>query len=503
MSGDEADPSSISELVRRAAGAKPDRIALIDGDKQLRWAELDQQVTAAALALGAAGLGDGDRVALQLGTSIDFVLLYVGANRAGLISVPVNPAYTLPELSHVLTDCGAELLVTSSPAGLEASAREIVVAGEQVPDGRRTVRDLLASAPAGDDPRRDRSGEDTAVLLYTSGTSGQPRGAMLSARALIANLTQVAAIEPPMVTPDDVVFVPLPLFHVFGLNAGLGAALYVGATTVLADRFDAGSTLATMASRGVTVVVGAPTMFALWAAHPDLATGFAGVRYALSGSAPLPAELVSRYASRGITLHEGYGLTEAAPAVTLNTSGKGGSIGRSLPGVEVQLRDQDGEPVDDEDEDPGQLFVRGPNLFSGYWPRGEGGADEQGWFGTGDIAVRDDDGDLYLVGRSSELVLVNGFNVYPAEVEAVLAAHPDVAEVAVVGTDDPDTGEAIVAYVVPAAGAHLDLDELVATASRSLAKFKLPRQIEVVRALPHTVTGKVMKWRLRAQSTGA
>ncbi len=192
MSG-EADPSSISELVRRAAGAKPDGIALIDGDKQLRWAELDQQATAAALALGAAGLGDGDRVALQLGTSIDFVLLYVGANRAGLISVPVNPAYTLPELSHVLVDCGAELLVTSSPAGLEASAREVVVAGEQAPDGRRTVRDLLASAPAGDDPRRDRSGEDTAVLLYTSGTSGQPRGAMLSARALIANLTQVTA----------------------------------------------------------------------------------------------------------------------------------------------------------------------------------------------------------------------------------------------------------------------------------------------------------------------
>jgi long-chain acyl-CoA synthetase len=502
VSGDLADPSSISELVRRAARSKSDGIALVDGDRRLSWAELDRQVTTAALALSAAGLGDGDRVALQLGTSIDFVVLYVGANRAGLITVPVNPAYTLPELRHVLADCGAELLVTSSPAALDASAREIVVAGERAPDGHRTVRDLLASVPAGDDPHHDRSGEDTAVLLYTSGTSGQPRGAMLSARALIANLAQVAAVEPPMVTADDVVFVPLPLFHVFGLNAGLGAALYVGATTVLADRFDAGSTLAAMAAQHVTVVVGAPTMFALWAAHPDLATGFAGVRYALSGSAPLPAVLVRQYAARGITLHEGYGLTEAAPAVTLNTSGKGGSIGRSLPGVEVQLRDQDGEPVDDED-DPGQLFVRGPNLFSGYWPRGEGGADEQGWFGTGDIAVRDDDGDLYLVGRSSELVLVNGFNVYPAEVEAVLAAHPDVAEVAVMGTDDPDTGEAIVAYVVPAAGAHLDPDELVATASRSLAKFKLPRRVEVVRTLPHTVTGKVMKWRLRAESKGA
>src|SRR5262249_54111710 len=155
--------------------------------------------------------------------------------------------------------------------------------------------------------------------------------------------------------------------------------------------------------------------------RPELATGFADVRYGLSGSAPLPAALAARYASLGITLHEGYGLTETAPAVTLNRTGKAGSIGRPLPGVEVELRDQDGSPIED-DDDPGELFVRGPNLFSGYWPDGAGGPDPDGWFGTGDIAVRDDDGDLTLVGRSSELVLVNGFNVYPAEGESVRGA---------------------------------------------------------------------------------
>ena len=225
------------------------------------------------------------------------------------------------------------------------------------------------------------------------------------------------------------------------------------------------------------------------------------MRYALSGSAPLPAELVAQYAARGITLYEGYGLTEAAPGVTLNTSGKGGSIGRPLPGVEVELRDQDGEPVDEDEDDPGQLFVRGPNLFSGYWPLGEDGPDADGWFGSGDIAMRDDDGDLRLVGRSSELVLVNGFNVYPAEVEAVIGAYPGVAEVAVVGADDAITGEAVVAYVVAAPGAHIDVDDLVAVASRSLARFKLPRQVEVVDALPHTATGKVMKWQLGGESS--
>jgi long-chain acyl-CoA synthetase len=483
--GTEAVPTSVSDLVRRAARATPDRLALVDGTTRLTWAELDARVSAAAVALRAAGLDDGDRLALQLGTGVDFVLLYLGAGRAGLVVVPVNPAYTLPELTHVLNDSGARVLVADET---EATA----------PPPRTTAAELLGGAPTGADPRRDRTGADVAVLLYTSGTSGRPKGAMLTTRALLANLAQVAALDPPMMTSSDVAFVPLPLFHVFGLNAGLGVALHAGAATVLADRFDPVESLATMAAERATVVIGAPGMFTQWA-RLDLGPAFGTVRYALSGSAPLPAPLVKEYASRGIVLYEGYGLTEAAPAVTLNRSGKGGSIGAPLPGVDVELRDQDGSPID-EDDDPGGLFVRGPNLFSGYWPDGSGGPDAEGWFDSGDIAVRDDDGDLILVGRSSELVLVNGFNVYPAEVESVLGAQPGVAEVAVVGAEDPHTGEAVVAYVVPAAGASVDPDRLLAAASGSLAKFKLPREVSVVPALPHTATGKVMKWRLRGES---
>jgi long-chain acyl-CoA synthetase len=467
----------LSDVLRRAAAARPEKTALVDAADRLTYAELDRRVTSAALALLAAGRSPGDRIALQLGSGIDFAVLYLGVLRAGLVAVPVNPAYTEPEVAHLLADCGAAVHLTAE-------------AGRQ----------LLADAPTGADPHRDRGAEELAVLLYTSGTSGRSRGAMLTARALLANLDQIAAVDPPLITGDDILFVPLPLSHIFGLNAGLGVALRVGATAVLADRFDAGGTLETMAREGVTALLGVPGQYAAWLAHPDRAAGFASVRFAMSGSATLARGVVDGFAAAGVTVHDGYGLTEAAPVVAITAVGADrdhpprGSVGRPLPGVEVQLRDADGSEVDE--CDPGRLFVRGANLFSGYWPDGAGGPDDDGWFGTGDIALADQDDNLHLVGRSAELVVVNGFNVYPAEVEAVLAAHPGVAEVAVVGVPDERTGEAVRAYVVPAAGTSLDPAALLAVAARSLARFKLPSVLEVVDRLPHTVTGKIMKWQL-------
>jgi long-chain acyl-CoA synthetase len=226
----------------------------------------------------------------------------------------------------------------------------------------------------------------------------------------------------------------------------------------------------------------------------------------MSGSATLGRGVVDGFAAAGVTVYDGYGLTEAAPVVTINALGPGrdhptaGSIGLPLPGIEVELRDGDDEVVDE--GDPGRVFVRGANLFSGYWPDGRDGPDEDGWFGTGDIALADESGQLHLVGRSAELVIVNGFNVYPAEVEAVFAAHEGVAEVAVVGVPDPDTGEAVHAFVVAATGVTLQADELLAAAARSLARFKLPKVVEIVPALPHTVTGK-MKWQLDRDGSGA
>ena len=483
-----ADPRlGLSDLLRRQARRDPAGIAVVDGGggsdpaagpRRCTWAALDAAVSRAAASLIASGAEAGDRIALQLPTGLEFVAMYLAVLRAGLVAVPVNPAYTAAEVGFICSDSGATRLF--GPADAEA---------------------LLASAPAAEDPHRDRGGEQISALLYTSGTSGRPKGAMLSARALLANVDQAAAVDPPLLAAGDVYYVPLPLTHIFGLNAGLGMALRVGATLVLADRFDPVASLETIRAERATVVVGVPGQYAQWLRQDGVAAAFADVRFAMSGSATLARAVIDGFAEFGVVLHDGYGLTEAAPVVTMNAIGdrsrpRPGSIGRPLPGVEVQLRDRDGDVVGPDDDDPGRIFVRGANLFSGYWPDGREGPDADGWFGTGDIAVYDDDGELHLVGRSADLVIVNGFNVYPAEVEAVLAAQPGVAEVAVVGVPDEQSGEAVVAYVVPARDAELDPDALLAAAAGRLARFKLPRTVEVVPALPHTVTGKIMKWQL-------
>lgn len=469
------EAAGISDLLRTCAARRPDSPAVADDrNPDLTWAELDAAVTRTANALLAAGTSGGDRVTIQLRTGTEFVLVYLGALRAGLVAVPINPAYPPSEADQIRLDCAAALHI-----------------------GPAEVRGLLDAPAAGEDPRADRCGEEIAVLLYTSGTGGRPKGAMLSARALLTNLDQLAAVEPPMLTAEDVLYLPLPLSHVFGLNAGLGMALHTGAALVLADRFDPAESLATMARRGVTAVVGVPGQYAQWLRSPGLDAGFGSVRFAMSGSTTLARALVDGFAEHGVALHDGYGLTEAAPVVTVNATGGGhrpGSIGHPLPGIDVQLRDADGDEVDL--GDPGRITIRGANLFSGYWPDGRDGPDADGWFGTGDIAVADADGALQLVGRSTELVIVNGFNVYPAEVEAVLARLPGVAEVAVIGVPDERTGEAVVAFVTPVRGARLDGEQLRGAVADRLARFKVPSRVDVVDALPHTVTGKIMRWQL-------
>jgi long-chain acyl-CoA synthetase len=507
--GDNEVVRNVADLVRRAAERDPDHPALVTEAARIGWAELDASVNRAATALTGLGLRPGDRLAIQLGNTPDFPAVYFGALRAGLAAVPTNTAYTQRELRQLLADSGARALVTSSVATIEAAGaltaaddglRHVVVAAPSGPDGTLPLPALLAAAGA-DPVEPAAGGEDLAVLMYTSGTSGRPRGAMLSHRALLANLEQCASLRPPVVTAADVLLLALPLFHVYGLNPGLGMVAYAGATGVLVDRFDPAETLALMARLRVTNVPAAPAMYAAWAEQPDVAAGFGTVRLALSGAAPLPPETLRRFAELGVPLFEGYGLTETAPVLTTTLVGgaaKPGSVGRPVPGVEVALLDEDGEPV--EDDDPGELAVRGPNLFSGYWPDGDDGPDADGWWRTGDVAYADDDGDLHLVDRRKELILVSGFNVYPAEVEAVLAGHPAVEEAAVIGMPDQRTGESVRAFVVLRAGAELTPDELLAYAGGGLARFKLPTSVEFVPALPYSATGKVSKAQLRADA---
>jgi long-chain acyl-CoA synthetase len=304
---------------------------------------------------------------------------------------------------------------------------------------------------------------------------------------------------------EDVVLLVLPLFHVYGLNAGLGMVAATGARAVLVDRFDARATLDLVAAEGVTNIPGAPPMYVAWAALPDGdLSAMSRVRLLASGAAPLPVAVRERVASEtGIMVAEGYGLTETAPVVASVLAApraKPGSVGRPIPGVEVRLVDQPGQPIS-ADDDTGEIEVRGANLFSGYWPDRRGGPDGEGWWATGDVAYADDDGDLFLVDRRVELVLVSGFNVYPREIEDVIAQHPRVAEVAVIAVPDAETGEAVKAYVVARPGHDLSADDIARHCVPRLARFKRPTIIALVDELPHSSIGKVAKGALRSPSS--
>lgn len=544
MSDSAVPDANLAEAVRRAASAGPENPALVlprpGGDTVVRWRDVDERVERVAAGLRRLGLppsqGAPARVALVLPNRPEFAYAYFGALRAGQVAVPLNPALTARELRHAIADSAASVAI-ATPAGLAAISevradlpelRHVFATGEGASQGQR-FEDLaatpLAETPLGADGERRES--DLAVLLYTSGSSGVPRAAMLTHGALTANLRQLDGVDPPVVGPGDVVLLALPLSHVFGLNAGLGAVAWHGACGVLLEEFDPASSLATIARTEVSVVAGVPPMFAAWTGLPQLREQMAGVRIAVSGAAALDAETARAFRSAtGHPIYEGYGLTETAPVVCsalASPTPKVGSVGRPIPGQEVRLVAPDGSLIaevgsgglvdgdlfdnefDDDagglpGTDPGEVVVRGPNLFSGYWPDGDGGPDDEGWWATGDVAFADADGDIFLVDRLGDLIIVSGFNVYPNEVELVLTGHPGVAEAAVVGVEDPRTGQAVRAYVVLEEGSDVTEADLAAHCRRNLARFKCPSVFDFVPSLPHSPIGKVRKGLLHRRS---
>ena len=521
--------ANLAELVGAAAAASPDRLALIDTGTGARttWLELDEAVSRVATGLGELGLVAGNRVVVSTANRTEFVTSYLAVLRAHLVAVPVNPRAATGELVRTVADCRARLViadattVTATRSVVHGLAEALRGADEELRARSVVPRVVVMDVPTEADeipfdsllstePRplpTPRDPESLAVLLYTSGTSAVPRAAMLSHRALLANIEQAAQVDPPMVSAPDVVYGVLPMFHVYGLNAVLGQVLHQQATLVVADGFEPQRALDDVARYGVTVLPVAPPVLAHWRSVEGLADRLAGVRTLMSGSAPLSAELMTEFSQRaGITVHQGYGLTEAAPVVTSTLCSarvKPGSVGAALPGVSLRLVDETGGTP--EGEDPGEIHVAGDNLFDGYWPDAADGPVD-GWFATGDVGFLDADGDLFLVDRLKEIVIVSGFNVYPSEIEEVLADVDGVLEAAVVGIPDELTGEAVVAYVRPVAGRfdpaeEADVAELRRriqdACERRLARFKQPARIEVVAALPRTVTGKIAKGRLR------
>jgi long-chain acyl-CoA synthetase len=446
----------------------------------------------------ARGVMPGDRVGLFLGNRPELVIAYFGALRAGAVVVPINPALTAPEVRSIVEHVGVALAVvdrsTADVATLAAPEVPAFLAGVGTGEGSfqalLTGDSTIDEAPLGD--------EALAMVIYTSGTSGDAKGALLTHRALIANVEQVAAAAVSVVEPDDVVLMVLPLTHVYSLAGTLGALTRAAATGVLVDGLDSGAALSLIPQYRVTNVPGAPALWASWASNPNAVELLPNLRIAFSGSAELPTEVQHRiHALTGWYVHEGYGLTEAAPGVSstvVSGRAKPGSVGRPFLGVSIRLIDDAGAEIDPADGDPGEVWIKGDNLFSGYWPDGNGGPDADGWFATGDVAFADEDGDLHIVDRRKDVIIVSGFNVYPHEVEMALLQHPGVRDAAVVGVPDERSGEAVKAYVV--VDESVTVARLREHAGERLARFKQPRVIEVVEALPHSLSGEVVRSRL-------
>jgi long-chain acyl-CoA synthetase len=362
-----------------------------------------------------------------------------------------------------------------------------------------------ADAAAGETELVDRRPDDLAALLFTAGTAGSPRAAMLTHGNLLANLDQVQRHPGRAIQADDRVLGVLPLSHIFGLNVVLGGALYVGASVVLVNRFEPTRTLDLITEHQVTIVLGAPTLFAALTAAPSSSEDpTASVRFAYSGAAPLSMEVADAWNKRfGLPLRQGYGLTEASPVVTsmvMDEPVRPSSIGVPIPGVEVQLIDDDGDEA--LAGDPGEIWVRGPNVFPGYWHDPDATAaalTPDGWLRTGDIAVVGDDGELSIVDRAKDLIIVSGFNVYPAEVEDVLAEHPGVTEVAVIGDVDRYRGEVVHAFVVlKDADRPITAAQLKEWCGLRLARYKCPTEFTFVPSLPHGLAGKLLRRSLRS-----
>jgi long-chain acyl-CoA synthetase len=485
-----------------------DAPALVDRGNTWSYGQLRTRVGEARAGLRDLGVEPGDRVAIAVPNNSLFVVAYLALLGVGAVAVPLNPDSPPAELEAELAAVGAKLTI-AAPAGADA-ARAVDRSGAVVdrllvldPTGTGAAPDPGGDVRGGLVPIVDRAPGDLAVLMFTAGTAGAPKAAALTHGNLLANLEQVQRHPGRALNASDVALGVLPMFHIFGLNVMLGLTLHAGACLVLVERFDPVATLETATAYGVTVVAGAPPMFAAWAEIRGAGGGeLARVRLAISGASALPAEVADSFERRfGVPLWQGYGLTEAAPVVTspvVEGERRRGSVGVPVPGLEVRLVDVDGEDV--LEGDPGEIWVRGPNVFAGYWQDPEATAavlTPDGWLRTGDIAVADADGYLWLVDRSKDLVIVSGFNVYPAEVEAVLLEHPGIVEAAVVGAPDPRTGEAVVAYVAAERGVDLRVDEVIDWCAARLARYKCPTAVEVVDALPHGLAGKLLRRALR------
>ncbi len=501
---------SLGSWFARRAAATPDRRALSFEGTTRTYAQLLDRVDRLAAGLRAGGVCHGDRVGfLGLNQPAFFETMFAAA-RLGASFVPLNFRLTGPELAFIIGDAGIHTLVVddlhrpvADSVRPDVPVRRYLSADDAVGEGWEPLAGVIAGHGriSATEPI---DADEVAVIMYTSGTTGRPKGAMLTHGNLWWN--NVNAFHTLDIVHDDVTLVVAPLFHIGGLNVTTLVTWQKGGEVVLHRAFDPGACLEAISRQGVTTMFGVPAMLLFMSQHPEFGEAdLTSLRMVMCGGAPVPEALIKTYNGVGISINQGYGLTETAPLVTFLTPefslAKVGSAGKAPLFTEVRLAGADGGVVT-EPLARGEVCVRGPNVMKGYWnqPAATAAAiDPEGWFHTGDLGYLDEDGFLYIVDRVKDMVLTGGENVYPAEVEGVLFQHPAIADVAVVGVPDERWGEAVAAVAVLKENASLTLEDLREVAGRSLARFKLPSRLEVVEALPRNPAGKVLKFELRAQ----
>ncbi len=468
------------DLLSERARVTPDRLALVSVEtgERLTYAELNSRAERAADTLRAIGLNPGDRFGLLAHNCIEFLELFFAAGKTGAIVVPLSTRATAHELEHIVGDCDMKALFYGPE--FEEVSSQLPVASSQPISARTTTGNWQPATGYSDS-------EHTYCLLYTSGTTGKPKGVMIPRRQLYWNGYNTAVNWG--LREDDVSPIFTPLYHAGGLAAFCIPIFCVGGTIVLHKSFDTSVVWRTIERERCTVVLGVPTIWKLLLDAPEFATAdLSHVRWFISGGAPLPQYLIDAYQKRGVVFKQGYGMTEVGVncfTMTVEDSfRKPGSIGKPMMFTEVELRNMDGEV--------GEMYIRGPHVSSGYWNNEDAtraSYGEDGWFRTGDLARRDEDGFFYIAGRRKEMFISGGVNVYPAEIEAELVSHPSVSDAAVIAIPDDTWGEVGVAFVVGA----VSEEEIASYLTLRIAKYKVPKRFVFVEALPRTAYGKVVK----------
>ena len=500
---------TIATILAESAVRHPDKAAVVLGDLRISYAQLWGHAKQYAAVLRENGIGPGDKVALLLPNTPHFPLAYFGALALGAVAVPVHALLKAEEIEYVLTDSGAKVLVCAAPL-LGEGAKGAELAGVPVlavmDGGDASIRriDTLALAATPIDAIVPREPEDTAVILYTSGTTGKPKGAEITHFNATMNVV-VSAQHSFDIDSSDTVLGCLPLFHTFGQSCCMNTAFYVGATVVLLPRFDGTGALELLVKEKCTIFMGVPTMYVGLLEAAKSSQLRPQLKSALSGGAALPLAVLEKFAEVfGTKILEGYGLTETSPVATFNQKGfepRPGTVGKSIWGVEVEIARAE---VDERIEllptgELGEIVVRGHNVFKGYLnkPEATAAAIVDGWFRTGDLGTKNAEGYVTIVDRKKDMVVRGGYNVYPRDVEEVLARHPSVGQVAVIGLPDDTYGEEVCAVVIKAG--DLTEEELIAWSKDQLAKYKYPRRVVFVDALPLGPSGKVLKRELVVQ----